>query len=79
MNSVRCEASRLFRKKTRQYERHVINELATYSMKNKIRNLYKAIIIFQNGYHSRRNLVKYKKCYLLADSNKVVSRWKIVR
>jgi hypothetical protein len=42
LNNVRCEASRHFRNKKRQYMKDKMNELATNS-KNKIRHLHKEI------------------------------------
>jgi hypothetical protein len=41
LNSIRCEASRHLRNKKREYQKHKINELATNSKDNKIRDLYR--------------------------------------
>jgi hypothetical protein len=43
MNSVRCEASRYYRNKGREYLKDKINELATDSKNKFIRDLYKGI------------------------------------
>jgi hypothetical protein len=39
LNNIRCEASRYFRKKRREYLRDKINELVTNSTNKNIRNL----------------------------------------
>jgi hypothetical protein len=41
LNDVRCEASRHFRNKKREYLKDRINELATNSKKKNIRDLYR--------------------------------------
>jgi hypothetical protein len=43
LNNVRCEASRYFRNKKREYVRDKINELATNSKNKSIRDLYRVI------------------------------------
>jgi hypothetical protein len=43
LNSVRCEASRYFRNKKREYLKDNINELATNSKNKNIRVLYRGI------------------------------------
>jgi hypothetical protein len=58
LHSVRCEASRYFRNKKREYLRNKINELATNSKNKNIRDLYRGIIEFKRGDQPRNNLVK---------------------
>jgi hypothetical protein len=43
LNNIRREASRHFRNKKREYLKDKINELATNSKKNNIRDLYQGI------------------------------------
>jgi hypothetical protein len=73
-NNVRCEASRYFRNKIRDYLKVKINELATNS-KN-IRDLYKGINEFKGGYQPRNNLVTDENSDQLADSNNILNTWK---
>jgi CRISPR/Cas system-associated protein Csx1 len=58
LNNVRCEASRHFRNKKREYLKDKINELATNSKNKNIRDLYKGINKFKRGYQPRNNLVR---------------------
>jgi hypothetical protein len=67
LNNFRCEASRYFRNKKREYLKQ-INELATNSMSKNIRDLYKVIKEFKRGYQPRNNLVKGENGDLPADS-----------
>jgi uncharacterized protein YaaR (DUF327 family) len=62
---VRCEASKYFRNKKREYLKDKINELATNS-----RN--RAINEFKRGYRPRNNLVKDENGDLLADSHNIM-------
>jgi hypothetical protein len=50
--------------------------LATYSKNKNIRNLYRGINEFKNGYQPRTNLVKDEKGGLLADSPNISNGWK---
>jgi hypothetical protein len=43
LNNMRCEASRYFRNKKREYLKDKINELATNSKNKNIRDLYRGI------------------------------------
>jgi uncharacterized protein YaaR (DUF327 family) len=43
LNNVRCEASRHFRNKKREYLKHKINEFAANSKNTNIRDLYRGI------------------------------------
>jgi hypothetical protein len=76
LNNVRREASRHFRNKKREYIKAQINELATNSKNKNIRDLYRGIIEFKMGYQPRNNLVKDKNGDLLADSHRILNRWK---
>jgi hypothetical protein len=71
----RCETSRHFRNKKREYLKDKINELAPKSKNNTIRDLYKGINEFKSGYQPRSNLVKDENGDLLADSH-ILNRWK---
>jgi hypothetical protein len=58
LNSIRCEASRHFRDKKKEYMKDTIDERATNSKNKNIRNLYKRINKFKRSYQPRSNLVK---------------------
>jgi hypothetical protein len=49
LNNVRCEASRHFRNKKREYKKDKMNELVTNSNNKIIRDLYKGINKFKRG------------------------------
>jgi chemotaxis methyl-accepting protein methylase len=57
LNNVRCEASRYFRNKNREYLKDEINKLATNSKNKNFRDLYRGINE-KRGYQPRNNLVK---------------------
>jgi hypothetical protein len=54
--NIRCETSRHFKNKMREYLKDKIDELATNSMNKNIRDLYRGINYFK-GYKSISNLV----------------------
>jgi hypothetical protein len=56
LSNARQEASRLFRKKKREYLKDKINELVSNSKNKNIRYLYRAITEFKKGYQPRINL-----------------------
>jgi hypothetical protein len=58
LNSKRCEASRHFRNKKREYLKENINELATNSKNKNTRDTYTGINEFRRGYQPRSNFVK---------------------
>jgi chemotaxis methyl-accepting protein methylase len=58
LNNVRCEASRHFKNKKREYLKDAINELATHSKNKNIRDLHQGIYEFKKGYQHTPNLVK---------------------
>jgi hypothetical protein len=73
---VRCEASKYFRNKKREYLKDKINELATNSKNKNIRDLYRGINEFKRGYQPRNDLVKDENGGLLADSHGILNRRK---
>jgi hypothetical protein len=76
---MRCEASRQFRNKKREYLKYKINELAVNSKNKNTRDLYRGIKElkeFKRGYQHRSNLVEDENCDLLADSSNIVNIWK---
>jgi hypothetical protein len=72
---VRCQASRHFRNKKREYLKNKSNELAMNST-NIIRDLYKGINELKRSYQPRNNLQKDENDDLLADSHNILNRWK---
>jgi hypothetical protein len=74
LNNVRRETSRHFRNKKREYLKGKINELATNSKNEIIRDLYRGINEFKRGYQLRSNLVKDENGDLLADSNTILNK-----
>jgi hypothetical protein len=71
---VRCEASRRFRNKKKEYLKDKINEFATNSKNKNIRDLYRGINEFRRYCHPRKNLVKEENGYLHADSHNILNR-----
>jgi hypothetical protein len=49
LNNIRCEASRHFRNKMREYPKEKINDLAKSSKIRSIRDLYRRINKFKRG------------------------------
>jgi uncharacterized phage infection (PIP) family protein YhgE len=76
LNNVRCEASRHFRNKKRQYMKDTINELATNIKNKNLRDLYRGMDEFKSGYQPTNNLVKDKNGDLHAYSHNILNRWK---
>jgi hypothetical protein len=58
-----------------EYLKGKINELETNKIKN-IRDLYRGINEFKKGYQPRINIIKDENGNLLADSQRVLNRWK---
>ncbi|PNF35141.1 hypothetical protein B7P43_G09272 [Cryptotermes secundus] len=75
LNNIRCETSRHFRNKKREYQEDKIDELAVNSKKN-IRDLYRGINDFKRGYQPSSNLVKDENGDLFADSHNILNGWK---
>jgi hypothetical protein len=76
LRNVKQEASRHFRKKKREYMKDKVNELEPNSKNKNIIDMYRSITAFKKGYQPRSNLIKDKRGNLLADPNKILSRWK---
>jgi hypothetical protein len=76
LNNERPEASRYFRNKKREYLKDKINDLATSSKNENIRDLYRGINEFKRGFQPKNNLVKDENGDLLADSHNILNRWK---
>jgi hypothetical protein len=57
-----------FRIKKREYLKGKINELATNSKNNNIRDLYRGLNEFKRDYQQRNNLLKDENGNLLADT-----------
>jgi hypothetical protein len=57
LSNVRREASRHFRSKKREYLKYKINKLEPNSKNKNIRDVYRGINKFKNGYQPRSNLV----------------------
>jgi hypothetical protein len=73
LSNVRCDASRLFRNKKREYLKDKVNELESNSTNKNIRNLYNSINEFEKGYQPRTNLEKDERVNLLADPHKILN------
>jgi hypothetical protein len=76
LNNIRCEASRHFRNKKRNYLKDKINELQTSSMKKNNGDIYSIINELKMSYQPRTILVKDEEGDLLADSHNILNRWK---
>jgi len=76
LNNVRCEASRHFRNKKKEYLKAKIEEIGTNSKIKNIRDLYRGINDFKKGYQPRTNIVKDEMGDLLTDSNSIFARWR---
>jgi hypothetical protein len=76
LRNVRRETSRHFRNKKREYLKDKINEIELNSKNKIIRDLYRGITEFKKGYQPKTNLVKDEKGDLLADPQKILTRWK---
>ncbi|KAJ4435014.1 hypothetical protein ANN_23587 [Periplaneta americana] len=62
--------------KKRDYLKEKLNEVETNSKNKNIRDLYKGIKEFKNGYQPRVNVIKDENGDLLADSPSILNRWK---
>jgi hypothetical protein len=76
LSDIRGEASRHFRNKKREYLKDKINEFESSSKNKSIRDPYRGINEFKNGYQPRTNLAKDERGDLLADPDKILNRWK---
>jgi hypothetical protein len=75
LKNLRCETSRTFRSKKREYLKGKINELETNNKNKNIRDLYREINEFKKGYQPRINTIKDDNGNLLADPHSVLNRW----
>jgi len=71
LNNVRREASRHFRNKMKEYLKAKNEKLENNSKIKNIRDLYRGIIDFKNGYQPRTDTVKDEKGDLVADSHSI--------
>jgi hypothetical protein len=76
LKNLRCETSRIFRKKKREYLKGKINVLETNNKNKNIRDLYRGINEFKKGYQPRIRIIKDENGNLLADPQSVLNRWK---
>jgi hypothetical protein len=76
LHNVRREVSRHFRNKKREYLKDKINEIELNSKNKNIRDLYKGITELKKGYQPKTNLVKDERGDLIADPQKILTRWK---
>jgi hypothetical protein len=76
VQNLRCETSRTFRNKKREYLKGKINELETNNKNKNIRDLYRGISKFIKGYQPRINIIEDDNGNLLADPQHVLNRWK---
>jgi hypothetical protein len=73
---VRLEPSRYFKNRKREYLKDKINDLATNSKNNNIRDLYMGINKIKRCYQPRNNLVKDENGYLFANCHNILNRLK---
>jgi hypothetical protein len=76
LNTIRCESSRNFRNKKREYLRDKIHALATNCKNKTLETLYGGINDFKRGYQPKSNLMKDENGNLRGDSHNILSRWK---
>jgi len=74
-NSVRCEASRHFRNKKKEYLKAKIDELETNSKIKNIRHLCRGISDFKKGYQPRTDIVRDDGGDLVTDSHSILATW----
>jgi hypothetical protein len=76
LQNLRCETSRRFRKKKREYLKGKINELETNNKNKNIRDLYRGINEIKKGVQPIINIIKDDNGNLIADPQNVLNRWK---
>jgi hypothetical protein len=76
VQNLRCEISRTFRNKKREYLKGKINEFETNNKNKNIRDLYRGINEFKKGCQPKINIIKDENGNLIADPQKVLNRWK---
>ena len=76
LNNVRREASSHLRFKKKKYLIAKIEGLETNCKIQNIRDLYREISDFKNGYQPRTNIIKDEKDDLVRDSHSILARWR---
>jgi hypothetical protein len=76
LKNLRCETSRTFRNKKREYLKGKINKLESNNKNKNIRDLYRGTNEFKKGYQPRINIIDVENGNLLADPQSVLNRWK---
>jgi hypothetical protein len=66
----------IFRNKKKEYLKRKINELETNNENKNIRDLYRGINEFKEGYQPIINIIKDENGNLLADPQNVLNGWK---
>jgi hypothetical protein len=74
LNNIRCEPSRHFGNKNKDYLKAKINELETNSKNKNIRDFYRGVNDFKKGYQLRTNVARDEKGDLIADSHSILVR-----
>jgi hypothetical protein len=76
LSDVRREASRRCRNKKWEHLKDKINELESNSKNKNIRDLYRGINEYKNGYQPRTKLLKDERGDLVAVPHKILNKWK---
>jgi hypothetical protein len=76
LRNVRREASRHFRNKKRGYLKDKITGIELNSKNKNISDLYRGTTEFKKGYKPKTNLIHDERGDLLADPQKIPTRWK---
>jgi hypothetical protein len=71
---VRCELADISGPKRKEYMKAKIDELETNSNIKNIRDLYRGIIDFKEGYQPRTNILKDEKDDLVAGIHSILAR-----
>jgi hypothetical protein len=76
LQNLRCETSRTFRNKKKEYLKDKINELKINNKNKNIRDLYRGISECKKGCQPRINIIKDENGNLLADAQSALNRWR---
>jgi hypothetical protein len=76
LNNVRCETSRTFSNKTKEYLKEEFNESETDRKNRNVRDLHRGINEFKKGYQPKTNLVNNESGDLLVDFHSILNKWK---
>ena len=74
LNNVRCETSRHFSNKRKEYLKAKIDELQTVSKIKNIGDMFRGTSDFKKGYKPRTNVVKNETGDLVTYSNSILAR-----